>query len=55
MLDKLENYSVQNNQQPKSNFFRKEVVIPLALLAITLTSVIIVIRNKRSRQKKEVE
>ena len=54
MLTKLENYSVQNNatQQPKSSFFRKEIVIPFSLLAIILTgAVVIVIRRRRQLKK----
>jgi hypothetical protein len=54
MLNKLESFSVQNNatQQPKSNFFRKEIVIPFSLLAIALTGAVIIIIRRRKQLKK---
>lgn len=52
MLNKLENYSVQNNAtQPSKGLFRPEIVIPVVLLvALTMVAVVIVRRRKNTEK-----
>jgi hypothetical protein len=55
MLEKLENYSFQNNttQQQNKSGFRPEIVIPLVLLAVVVVAgVIMIVRNKKQAKVK---
>src|SRR6185369_11132333 len=49
-LDKLENFSVDNTNQP-SGLFQPKVIIPVVLVALVLTAaVVVIIRNRRRKQ-----